>query len=187
MNQLILTLFQKFSGRFGRRTARLSLRPGALLLIGVMTVTGCATLPPPNLVSPAVSLAEISLKDIGLSEVSFEAMIEAHNPNDVDVPMSNMRADLELFGVPFATGVAPFGTVMLPRRSAQLVPMEFRVSTLKVLDSIRLARTLDWSKLGYKVRGTANWADSTVAIPFGRDGSLEVIKRAMEVFAPLAR
>lgn len=154
-------------------------------LAGVLALTlaaGCASLPPVNLQSPEVVLADIGITEIGLSEIRFEVVIEARNPNDVDVPMTNIRADLDLFGVPFATGVAPVGTIYLPKRGVQYVPMVFRVSTLRVLDSVKLARGMDWSKFSYRVRGTANWADSAVTLPFGRDGSLEVIKRAIEVF-----
>jgi LEA14-like dessication related protein len=162
-------------------------RWATVLAISLFLFAACTSLPPVNLQSPDISVAEIGLKDIGLSEVRFEVLLEARNPNDVDVPLSNMRADLELFGMPFATGVVPAGTVYLKRHGSQWVPLEFRVSTLRILDSVKQARGMDWSKLSYKIRGSANWADSGVAIPFQRDGSLEVIKRAIEVFGPLGR
>jgi Late embryogenesis abundant protein len=67
-------------------------------------------------------VSEIGLRDLGLSEVRFKVLLEARNPNDVDVPLTNMRAYLELFGTPFATDVVPAGTVYLPRQSSQRVP-----------------------------------------------------------------
>jgi LEA14-like dessication related protein len=164
-----------------------SARRAAVLVFSLGMLGACTTLPPPNLLPPDISVAEIGLKDFGLSEVRFEVLLEARNPNDVDVPLTNMRADLELFGTPFATGVVPAGTVYLPRHGSQWVPLEFRVSTLRVLDSVRQARGMDWSKLSYKIRGSSNWAGSALTIPFQRDGSLEVIKRAIEVFGPLGR
>jgi Late embryogenesis abundant protein len=63
-------------------------------------------------------VSEIGLRDFGLSEVRFEVLLEARNPNDVDVPLTNMRADLELFGTPFATDAVPASTVYLPRQGS---------------------------------------------------------------------
>ncbi len=164
-----------------------SCRLAVVLAVALALLSACASLPPSNLRSPDISIAEIGLKDFGLSELTFEVLVEARNSNEVDVPLTNMRADLELFGLPFATGVVPAGTVYLPRLGSQLVPLEFRVSTLRVLDAVRQARGMEWSKLSYRIRGSANWADSALAIPFQRDGSLEVIKRAIEVFGPMGK
>jgi LEA14-like dessication related protein len=101
-------------------------------------------------------VSEIGLRDFGLSEVRFKVRLKARNPNEVDVPLTNMRADLGLFGTPFATGVVPAGTVYLPRHGSQWVPLEFRVSTLRVLDLVRQARGMDWSLLSYGIRGSSN-------------------------------
>jgi hypothetical protein len=46
---------------------------------------------------------------------------------------------------------------------------------------------MNWSKISYRIRGSSNWANSNLTIPFQREGSLEVIKRAIEVLGPLGR
>lgn len=150
-----------------------------------MLGSACANMPPPNLISPTVQLADFNIADIGLSEIRFDVLVHADNPNDIAIPMSQVKVDLDLFGSAFASGVATQPNITIPARGAADVPLHLVVPTSRVLDAIGKARRAsDWSQFSYRLKGSANWGNSAWTIPFTREGNLDVIRKALEIFAP---
>ncbi len=57
-------------------------------------LNACSALPPANLQPPEVAVADLALADIGLERLRFLVTLDAINPNDVDIPLTDVRLDL---------------------------------------------------------------------------------------------
>lgn len=174
----------------GALPRRLSRAIAAFALAAALA--GCNAMPPPNLRSPNVVFSDFGLSDIGFERVKFVLTVEADNPNDVDIPLTNVRFDLALLGQPFAEGAVDRDRITLPRRSTKQIPIEFTVPTSRLLDVARVAKTGDFARLTYRLSGRANWGESSLTIPFERSGDLDIFRKLRELLglglsAPHAR
>lgn len=163
---------------------RLRLLAGAVVAIGA---AGCGIVPPLGLQAPRIDVASLSIRGIGRDEIRFALVLDAHNPNALDVPLTNLRFDLELLERPFASGGATERTVTLPANATRAVPIEFGVATARLIELLREFRVADGPRLSYRLRGSANWADSPFTIPFERRGEFEALQRLRELMRALTR
>jgi LEA14-like dessication related protein len=151
---------------------------GSLLLS--LSLAACANvMPPANLKAPDVGFSDLTVSDIGLSNVKFVVTVAADNKNDVDVPLSDMKFDLAIMGSSFATGVAKESSVVLPKNSSKTVPIEFSVPTAKLINLVKTGISKDMSDLGqfnYVLKGTARWGSGPFNVPFERKGDLSALK-----------
>ncbi|UCE31065.1 MAG: LEA type 2 family protein [Burkholderiales bacterium] len=152
-----------------------------LSAIGLGALAGCGLVPPANLQSPRLTFSGFDLKSIGLEEVRFRLIVEADNPNAVDIPLSNLAFELELLGQPFAKGRSELDRIELPRRGSRAVPIEFTVRTVDLLDLLRASRWSDPAALAYRLRGEANWSRSPFKVRFERKGSFEALRRLQQL------
>jgi LEA14-like dessication related protein len=144
-------------------------------------LSGCNALPPPDLKTPRIAVSDVSVRDLGLSELRFAVTVRADNPNDVEIPLSNLKFDLDLLGRPFAQGAADDARLRLPARATREVPIEFTVPTARILDLFAAARSAGLSNLSYRLKGSANWGSSPFSIPFERSGNLDALARLREL------
>jgi LEA14-like dessication related protein len=164
-----------------RRTERRARRRVAATLLAVAAAfaAGCEALPPLGLVAPKVSLAGLSIRDVTRDDVGVVVLLEVENPNGRDVPLGNLRFDVDLFGQRFASGAALDALVTLPASASTRVPVEVRVpwNRLPVL-----ARELRRSggRADYALRGSATWGADGLRVPFERNGSVDLPARLME-------
>jgi len=152
-----------------------------------LAAAACGVVPPIGLKPPKVTVADLAVRSLGLSEIRFALVLDAQNPNDVDVPLSNLRFDLDLMGRPFASGAALEPTVTLAAGTTQPVPIEFAVPTSRLLDLLREFGQADQRRLDYHLRGSANWGKSPFSIPFERRGEFETLQKLRELLAPARR
>lgn len=157
-----------------RARARVGLLLGGLL-------AGCGVLPPPNLQPPQLAFSDVALGAIGLDRVEFELTVAASNPNDVDLPLTDLRCDLYLFEQLVASGVARDPSFTLPRRGTVDVPIEFVVPTSRLLDLVRNLRLRDLETLRYRLAGSARWGSLPFTIPFERAGDFGALRRLIEM------
>lgn len=138
-------------------------------------------LPPPDLKTPSISVSDIAVRDLGFSELRFAVTVRADNPNDIEIPLSNLKFDLDLLGRPFAQGMTDDARLKLPARAARDVPIEFTVPTTRLLDLLSAARSAGLSNLSYRLKGSANWGVSPFAIPFEKSGNLDALQRLRDL------
>jgi LEA14-like dessication related protein len=162
--------------------ARLPDRVRALFatLLAALAVAACTAMPPADLKPPTVSVSDLELAGLGMERVRFVITVQAHSPNAVEIPLNNLRIDLSLLDRPFAQGAARDGRLTLPREATREIPIEFEVATVRLLDLARSAWSPD-SRLTYQLRGSANWGDTAVLIPFERRGEFELLRRLREL------
>ncbi|HVL56258.1 MAG TPA: LEA type 2 family protein [Burkholderiaceae bacterium] len=162
------------------------LRAAIAALVAAVAIVGCSALPPPDLKPPTVSVSDLQLADLGLERVRFVITVQAHNPNRVDLPLNNLRIDLSLLEQPFAHGAARDPRLTLAREASRDIPIEFEVPTARLLDLARAAWSAE-SRLTYQLRGSANWGDTAIVIPFERRGEFELLRRLRELMRIGAR
>jgi LEA14-like dessication related protein len=165
-----------------KRTVLNAMAFGAALL--VMVTTGCSYIPPMNLKSPEIAFSDLSISDIGLDKVKFVVTVAAQNPNDVDIPLSNIKFDLNLMETSVATGAA-LKDVSLPKKGSAEVPIEFTVGTNQLLGLLKQVNFRDLGKLSYSLKGSAQWNNGPFNIPFERKGDLSMLKKYTDKLGPL--
>ena len=154
----------------------------ALLALLAALLHGCAALPPANLQSPEITVSDLALTDIGLDRLRFLVTFDALNPNDVDVPLTNVRLDLTVFDVALAQGTMVERHVTLPSRGRQRVPVDFTVPTSRLLDVIARFKAGNLDDFTYRLAGQASWGNSPFGVPFERTGNLDALKRLLILF-----
>lgn len=153
-------------GRFGRRRFTT-----CLLAAGGLALAGCAT-------GGAVKPPQVTLQNVrplggGLFAQQVAIDLRLTNPNDFDMPLDGMTADLTLNGQPFAQGVSDT-TATIPRLGSETVTVTASVGTLD------LARQIfnlgEARKLDYAVTGTAYLSRGLTrdSVDFDHKGSFDV-------------
>ena len=157
------------------------------ILLGTTFQFGCNAIPPMDLKSPTLGFSDLTVSDISLDRVKFVVTVAAENPNDVDIPLSNMRFDLAVLDTALGNGTTTSRDVLIPKRSSTQVPIEFTVGTSQLLDVVRKVRIADLAKLSYSLKGSANWNNGPFSIPFERKGDLGALKKLVETFSLFLR
>lgn len=165
-----------------RRIVGLTLTAG---LTGL--VAACGLLPPPGLKSPQVKIGEVSIRRITSSEIGLLVTLDTVNPNDLEIPLSNLRVDLDLLGRPFGEGRAVEPNLLLPPKSERPIPIEFTVRTARIVEAMRDLRLGSDSTFPYVLRGSANWGTSPLPLRFERTGELEALRGLRNLLRPLLR
>ena len=146
------------------------------IVVPAACLAACGVLPPLDLQPPKLTFSAFRIQSVNLEETRFVLTVDADNPNDVDVPLSNLKFDLDLLGAPFASGGAQEASLTLPRKASRPVSIDFTVPTSRLLDLIRRVRPADMSSLSYRLKGSATWGSSGVTIPFERAGDLGTLR-----------
>ncbi|MBI3432169.1 MAG: LEA type 2 family protein [Hydrogenophilales bacterium] len=139
----------------------------ALLL--VFSLAACSGLPF-NAVAPKVSVADVTIKSLGLFEQRFDVGLRVSNPNDFDLTIEALEFDLEVNGHPFATGLSQASTRILAASSTLL-----RIDAItQSKDLIRQIEALSGESLKagvpYRIHGRLKTDRSPNWVPFDHTG-----------------
>jgi LEA14-like dessication related protein len=137
---------------------------------------GCNIIPPSNLKSPDLSFSDLKVADVGLDKIKLIVTLAARNPNEVDIPISNMKFDLTLMQTNVGSGTPSTKDVLLPKGQLVNVPVEFTLSTSQVLGMLKQLKVQDLNRLQYGLKGTAQWNNGPFNIPFQRNGEFSLMK-----------
>jgi LEA14-like dessication related protein len=144
---------------------------------------GCSVIPPMNLKSPELAFSDLSISEFNFEKVKFVVTVAAQNPNDVDIPLSNMKFDLNLLESPIGTGKA-LKDINLPKNGTTQVPIEFNIGTNQLIGLLKQVSLRDLGRLPYSLKGSANWNNGPFTIPFERKGDLSMLKKYTDRLAP---
>ena len=153
----------------------------ALSFFAAILLVACNAIPPINLKSPELSFSDVSIGDIGLSKVKFVVTVNAQNPNDVDIPLSDMKFNLALMDSQFASGVATESNTVIPKKGFKAIPIEFTVGTSQLIDMVRKLNIKDLGNFTYKLDGSARWGSGPFSVPFERKGDLQALKKLSDM------
>jgi LEA14-like dessication related protein len=146
---------------------------------------GCATvLPPSDLKAPGIGLNDFSVGRFDLKEMLFDLKLDLKNPNAVALPLSNLRLEFALLGVPVAVGQGPTGSFTIPAQGSSVVPMQLSVPFGKITDSMRGLRQSASGDQLYQLKGSVAWGPLGVPLNFERKGN---IRELLAKFLPQVR
>lgn len=133
-----------------------------LLFLFLFGLSACATLPP-GAQAPRVSLADVSLRSLGLLEQRFELELDLVNPNDFDLKIEGLDFELEVNGRPFAKGISRVTTLLpagstTPMRVTAVTQSKDWLTQMKSLSADVLKEGMPYRVHGrVKTGGLARW------------------------------
>jgi LEA14-like dessication related protein len=145
--------------------------------------SSCSVIPPMNLKSPELAFADLTISEFNFEKVKFVVNVAAKNPNDVDIPLTNMKFDLNFMETALGTGKAQ-KDINLPKMGQAEVPIEFVIGTSQLIGVLKRVNLRDLGKLSYSLKGSANWNNGPFTIPFERKGDLSMLKKYTDRLAP---
>lgn len=150
---------------------RAALRGIAAALGGI---AGCGVLPPSELRAPELSLSGVSIESLDFERARFALVVDAFNPNAVDLRLRELRYELRLLDVPLAKGGSAREEELLPAGSTSALALTLDVPAARLLDVLRRIPAADWRAVPYRVDGSARWGRTPFTRTFERAGVIDV-------------
>jgi LEA14-like dessication related protein len=135
----------------------------------LLALDGCASLAP-HLVAPEVTLTTVRFQGGSLQHEQLQLTAHVFNPNERAIAVERMTADVDLSGMPFASGEthAPF---VLPARGAYDVELDVTADMGTGL--VALAGRMSHRDLPYHVHGEVHLQRGLVRrLHFSHNGDL---------------
>jgi LEA14-like dessication related protein len=104
------------------------------VMVVALAISGCAGVGT-RLDPPSVSLANIRIEEVSGLETAFEIQMRVFNANDVALDVKGIKAELDISGQPFATGVSNT-PVKIPSYGSELVTVTLYSSVIKMFKSV---------------------------------------------------
>jgi LEA14-like dessication related protein len=147
---------------------------GAMLGAAAMLIAGCATLP--RLEAPSVFVERVRVDRFSGVDAQFTVVLNVANPNDREIAVDAIDADLRIEGVPVGRARLAL-PVRLPARGATTAALTARAGLADTLRAAaEIARRAEaaggaLAPVRYAVSGTAT-IDGGRTIPFARSGEI---------------
>jgi LEA14-like dessication related protein len=113
--------------------------------------------------------------------VRFTVRIATHNPNPIDVPLSNVYFDLSILGQQLALGKIAEQRFTLPAGGQKELPVAFDVATADLRAVLMRMLSGPLPETVWEVKGTANWGSSPLPLPFSRKGDASSLRRLRDL------
>ena len=142
----------------------------AVILV-FLALAGCAGVGK-QLDPPRISLANIQVQEVTGLETAFQIQLRVFNANDVDLNVKGIKAELEINGQPFATGVSNT-PVEIPSYGTELVTITVYSSVIKMFKSIYGLK--DSEELKYRLNGKLRVSGNNMlptTLPFESEGQV---------------
>jgi len=140
-------------------------------MLAMVLLSGCAGVGK-QLDPPRISLANIRVQEVTGLETAFQIQLRVFNANDVDLKVKGIKAELDINGQPFATGVSNT-PVQISSYGTELVTVTVYSSVIKMFRSIYGLKESEELKyrLNGKLRVSANNMLPTT-LPFESEGQV---------------
>jgi LEA14-like dessication related protein len=146
----------------------------AAIFFAYLTLSGCAGVGK-QLDPPQVSLANIRVEEVSGLETAFEIQMRVFNANDVDLKVKGIKAELEINGRPFATGVSN-SPVEIPSYGTELVTVTVYSSVIKMFKSVYGLKESE--ELKYRLNGKISVSAGNnmmpTSLPFESEGQVSL-------------
>ena len=131
---------------------------------------GCAGLPG-KVEPPSVSVADITLGNIGMLEQQFKLKLRLQNPNPFDLKFDGINYELELNDQSFARGVGN-QPVSIPRLGETFMDVSAVSSLAGIVRQLSSLRRENASGMRYRIHGKVFMSGSGNALPFEFRGEI---------------
>jgi len=144
------------------------------VLVTSLAIAGCAGIGK-QLEPPRISLANIRIQEVAGLETAFEIQMRVFNANDVDLKIKGIKAELEINGRPFATGVSNT-PVEIPSYGTELVTITVYSSVIKMFKSVYGLKASE--ELKYRLNGKISVSAGNnmmpTTLPFESEGQVSL-------------
>jgi len=143
----------------------------ATIFVAYLMLSGCAGVGK-QLDPPRISLANIQVKEVTGLETAFQIQLRVFNANDVNLNVKGIKAELEINGQNFATGVSNT-PVDIPSYGTELVTITVYSSVIKMFRSVYGLK--DSEELKYRLNGKLRVAGNNMlptTLPFESEGQV---------------
>jgi len=137
--------------------------------IVALWLAGCTGLPL-GMQAPSVTLADISVVNVGLFEQQFMLKLRVQNPNPQEFVIDGLAFDLEVNEQPFAKGVSN-QLVTVPRFGSAVISADTMSTLGGVLRQFGRLAQGERPSFAYRIRGNLSISGSNV--PFDRRGDFD--------------
>jgi LEA14-like dessication related protein len=151
----------------------MKLRKGVIgifaIFVASLALSGCAAVGN-QLDPPRISLANIRVQEVTGLETAFQIEMRVFNTNDVDLKVNGIKAELDINGQPFATGVSNT-PVEIPSYGTELVKVTVYSSVFKMFKSVYGLK--DSEELKYRLNGKLRVSGNNMlptTLPFESEG-----------------
>lgn len=159
----------------GRRANARALVSALVAAATAPLLTACSqVLPPNNLKPPALSVSDLSIDGIGRDQLRLRIRLNTRNPNSVDLPLSDLKFDVSLFGQRLAHGEVAEQRFTLPANGEREVPLLLTFAIADVRALLRQAAFGSASEAHWELKGSARWGVSPIPLPFERRGDFSL-------------
>lgn len=144
------------------------------VFVASLALSGCAGVGK-QLDPPRISLANIRVQEVTGLETAFEIQMRVFNANDIDLKVKGIKAELEINGQPFATGVSNT-PVEIPSYGTELVTITVYSSVIKMFKSVYGLKGSEELKyrLNGKISGSAGNNIMPISLPFESEGQVSL-------------
>ncbi|MEJ2282594.1 MAG: LEA type 2 family protein [Desulfobacterales bacterium] len=143
------------------------------LSLAVLMIMGCAGIGQ-QLDPPRITLANMRVEEVSGLETAFQIQLRVFNANDIDLNVKGIKAELEVNGQLFATGVSNT-PVEIPSYGTELVTVTVYSSVIKMFKSVyglKASEELKYRLTG-KIRVSGDNMIST-SLPFESKGQVSL-------------
>ena len=159
----------------GRRASGRAILSALIMTAAAPLLTACnQVLPPSNLKPPALSVSDLSIDGIGRDQLRLRVRLNARNPNAVDLPLSDLKFDISIFGQRVAHGEVADQRFTLPANGERDVPLLLTIAVADVRALLRQAAFGSASEAHWELKGSARWGISPIPLPFERRGDFSL-------------
>ncbi|MCX5834481.1 MAG: LEA type 2 family protein [Deltaproteobacteria bacterium] len=121
---------------------------------------------------PRINLSNIQPKDVKLLEQVFTMDLRIQNPSESAIDVKGLAFDLEINNIQFATGVSNKQLTIQPFTS-QVIQVEAVTTLANLLRQVsQVQKSVDASKLKYRLKGTIHTGSTFGRIPFDESGEI---------------
>lgn len=141
-----------------------------LFLIGAMSLmAGCTAVPNGVVAPPSISVQDVSLQSLSLTQGTALVGLQVTNPNAFPIPLEGIQYNLRLNGTPVASGDQRQSTYLQPNQpTAVQIPVQLQLATI-----MQLAPMLWQSRsVQYQLDGAVRLP--FISVPFQRQGGIGV-------------
>lgn len=156
----------------------------ALASLPVACALTACTYFPVGMKAPVATVSEVSFSRLRGGDIVLLATLDVRNPNDIEMPLSDLRFELELFQSPFGTGRASGTGFTLPPNGAIGVPIEFTVPAARLAEALRDFRQAGDGLVPYRLRGSLRWGGAPLPLPFERSGQVDALRGLRDALRP---
>lgn len=141
----------------------------AIVLLSLAGLAACGTV----VKKPTIEVADVRLADIGREAAQFTVTLRVHNPNPVEISITDIQAKLSLAGTEIGNAEPAQPKYTLASSSTVMLPVRVNIELKSLPQALRQgALALLTGGVPYKISGQVTTLNGLATVPFEKAGEL---------------